>query len=373
MGQKVIHKTCGYDVIGDWFYTRKCRKLLLVSDGAVRFQTGLMSYLESLRQDLIIFSDFESNPKYESVVKGVEVFRSERCDAILAVGGGSAIDVAKCIKRFSGMQGDGSEGSFLNQISAANQIPFMAIPTTAGTGAESTKYAVIYYLGEKQSITDENCIPDTVLLDSDTLRTLPLYQRKATMMDALCHAVESFWSINSTEQSRSYSREAIQKILKYKNGYLCNSEEGNAGMLEAANIAGRAINISQTTAGHAMCYKLTSLYGCAHGHAAALCDRVLFEWMIDHTNLCIDVRGEKYLKEILDELGRCLGGIDGIDGAHKFVEMVKMLDFSVPEATEEEYECLKKSVNPVRLKNHPVALDEAAIDGLYHKILRCME
>ena len=153
------------------------------------------------------------------------------------------------------------------------------MPTTAGTGSEATRYAVIYYNDAKQSITSKSIIPSTVLMDPNALKTLPVYQRKATMCDALCHAIESFWSVNSNEESKKYSRAAIKGVLKNMQGYFENTEEGNAGMLRAAYDAGKAINITQTTAGHAMCYKITSLFGCAHGHAAILCDRVLFSWM----------------------------------------------------------------------------------------------
>lgn len=111
-------------------------------------------------------------------------------------------------------------------------------------------------------------------MDASVLKTLPDYQKKATMCDALCHAIESFWSVNSTDKSKEYSMAAIQNVMKHMDGYLANTDEGNAGMLLAANTAGKAINITQTTAGHAMCYKLTSMFSSAHGHAAILCDRV---------------------------------------------------------------------------------------------------
>ena len=84
-------------------------------------------------------------------------------------------------------------------------------------------------------------------MDSNALKTLPLYQKKATMCDALCHAIESFWSVNSTEESKKYSKDAIETIMKHMDGYLHNTDEGNAGMLIAANTAGKAINITQTT------------------------------------------------------------------------------------------------------------------------------
>lgn len=141
-------------------------------------------------------------------------------------------------------------------------------------------------------------------------------------------------------------------------------------MLKAANMAGKAINITQTTAGHAMCYKITSLFGCAHGHAAALCDRVLYPWMIQNTDKCVDPRGEEYLMGILNQIAVALG-CDGAEaGAEKLKQLIDELEFEVPVASEEQFATLKTSVNPVRLKNHPIALDEETIDYLYHQILR---
>ena len=121
-----------------------------------------------------------------------------------------------------------------------------------------------------------NCLPNAAMLDPTLLRTLPLYQRKATLLDALCHGIESCWSMHTTPESRAYSVRAIRQVLEHAEGYLTNQDAGNAGMLQAANLAGKAIHIAKTTAAHAMCYRLTTLFGIAHGHAAALCLSALF-------------------------------------------------------------------------------------------------
>ena len=305
----------------------------------------------------------------ESWGRGVEIYRKENCDSIVAVGGGSAMDVAKCIKLYSNLPGNGENGSWLKAEISPNEIPFLAMPTTAGTGSEATRYAVIYYNDAKQSITSESFIPDTVLMDPSALKTLPIYQKKATMCDALCHAIESFWSVNSTCESKNYSKAAIEGVLSNMDGYLNNTEEGNAGMLVAAHKAGQAINITQTTAGHAMCYKITSLFRVAHGHAAILCDRVLFPWMIENTDKCIDARGKEYLKKTLDEIGFALGCSDAEGGAEKLAGIFEKLELTTPESTDEQFDILKNSVNPVRLKNHPIALDTETINSLYHRIL----
>ena len=357
-----------YKQLDEWLKGKE--KVLLVCDDSIRFLKGFNAKLAEVDTPIIRFSDFQPNPLYESVAEGVVIYRKENCDSIMAVGGGSAMDVAKCIKLFAHLPGEGEEGSWLKLYKDADAIPFLAMPTTAGTGSEATRYAVIYYEGAKQSITSVSMIPDTVLMDPDALKTLPLYQKKATMCDALCHAIESFWSVNSTEESREYSREAIRGVLSSMEGYLSNTEAGNRGMLQAAHVAGKAINITQTTAGHAMCYKITSLFGCAHGHAAILCDRVLFSWMVENTDKCIDPRGESYLKDTLDEIGRVMGCEDAKTGADRLKELFHSLELEVPAASEEQYEQLKTSVNPVRLKNHPIALVPETIDELYHEILR---
>ena len=344
-------------------------KVFLVCDKSIEFLQDFNRKLDMMKVPMVRFSDFQPNPLYESVVEGVKLFRKENCDSIIAVGGGSAIDVAKCIKLYLNCSGNGTDGSWLKEIITPNTIPLLVMPTTAGTGSEATRYAVIYYEGDKQSITSESIIPDTVLMDHNALKTLPIYQKRATMCDALCHAIESFWSVNSTDESKEYSREAIRGIFQYMEGYLANTEEGNAGMLKAAHMAGKAINITQTTAGHAMCYKITSLFGCAHGHAAILCDRVLYPWMINNLDKCIDYRGKEYLDDALNEIGIIMGGKNAQDGACILDKTFEKLKLDIPKATDEKIDILTNSVNPTRLKNHPINLDNQTIKNLYRIIL----
>ena len=357
-----------YRGLDEWLKGKK--KVMLVCDSSIAFLEAFNDKLSRTETPMVRFSDFQPNPLYSSVTAGVKLLREEGCDSIMAVGGGSAMDVAKCIKLYADCPGDGEQGEWLKGKAVPADLPFLAMPTTAGTGSEATRYAVVYFDGAKQSITHEGFIPDTVLMDPDALKTLPLYQKKATMCDALCHAVESFWSVNSTEESKAFSREAIKEVIANMEGYLANTPEGRAGMLMAANVAGRAINITQTTAGHAMCYKITSLFGCAHGHAAMLCDRILFPWMIENTDKCIDPRGEEYLKAALDELGKALGGRDAKEGADILEKIFEKLAFEIPAADSKQIEKLTAGVNPDRLKNHPIQLDKESISGLYEKILK---
>lgn len=358
-----------YEQLDQFFISEKCRKILLVCGGSIK-KLKINTYFNELKNrlgiDVIRFSDFTPNPKYESVVQGVQLLIHEEIEMIVAVGGGSAIDVAKCIKLFANMNHD---KNYLTQPIVANDKVLIAIPTTAGTGSEATRFAVIYHEGNKQSVCHDSCIPKAVLFDSDFLINLPEYQKKVTMLDALCHAIESYWSINSTEESKEYSKRAIELIFKYQEAYFQNDTTASERMFEASNLAGKAINITKTTAGHAMSYKLTSMYGISHGHAVALCVSKLIPYMLLHSDLCIDSRGEAYFLSMMNEIGKILGGKDASEIQTVYDGLLTKLNLEVPMAAVSDFEILKKSVNVERLGNHPISLDENAIDDLYHKIL----
>lgn len=368
--QRIIEANNHYEQLDDYLKGTNKKKLLLVCGNSIKY-LEIGKYFETLEDRLgikvIRFSNFKPNPQYDSVAEGVKVLNDEECRLIVAVGGGSAMDVAKCIKLYADMK---HEQSYLKQPIIPNDIELMAVPTTAGTGSEATRFAVIYYNGEKQSVSDDGCIPSTVLIDPAVLETLPEYQKKATMMDALCHATESFWSVNANEESQKYSAEAIKLVLENYKGYLSNTKAGNAGMLKASNIAGKAINITQTTAGHAMCYKLTSLFGISHGHAVALCVSKLFPFMVKNTDKCMEPRGREYLEHTFAKIAEAYGCSDALAASEKFNELLNELKLEVPRAKDEDYEVLKNSVTPIRLKNNPVELEVQTIDALYHEILQ---
>ncbi len=315
----------------------------------------------------IRFNEFSPNPLYEQVCQGVEMFNSNKCDAIVAVGGGSTIDVAKCIKLFCKM--DVSK-NYLQQEFRDSGVPLAAVPTTAGTGSESTRYAVIYFEGKKQSITHESIIPDYAVLEPSVLKTLPLYQKKCTLLDALCQGIESWWSVNSTSESIQYSKECIETIAENMNDYIFGESETAAQkIMTAANLSGRAINITQTTAAHAMSYKLTSKYGAPHGYAVALCLPVVWKSMTENFENCVDTRGEKYLSSIFTDIAESLGCNTANEAISFFERTVDSFGMTHPTAEENDLTELSESVNPVRLKNNPVAFGKDEIYRMYERIL----
>lgn len=309
------------------------------------------------------FSNFTPNPLYEQVVEGIKVFNENNCDTIVAVGGGSAIDVAKCIKLFCGMD---STINYLEQEKTDTGVPLIAVPTTAGTGSESTKHAVIYYKGIKQSVSHDSIVPNIAVLESSVLKSLPLYQKKCTMLDALAQAIESWWSVNSTDESKYFSKQAIVAIKENWKDYIFNNTDESLGkIMNAANYSGRAINITATTAAHAMSYKITSLYGLPHGHAVALCLPEVWDYMLAHPELCIDPRGQKYLIDTLYE-------ISSIIDLNYFKDILMEMELDYPKSAtlKKDIEILSQSVNPVRLKNNPVELSTNVLKGMYERIVK---
>lgn len=323
--------------------------------------------LEKCEVPYVAFSDFTPNPVYEDVCNGVQCFLNSGCDAILAIGGGSAIDVAKCISIFCDLP---QEQNLLPQAYKPRKVLLIAAPTTAGTGSESTGFAVIYKDGVKLSVKSDYMLPDIVLLDSSLLANLPDYHRKSAMMDALCQALESWWSVKSTQESICFSKEAVQLIRDYGPSYLEGDKAAAEKVLMAANLAGRAINITQTTAAHAMSYKMTTLYGLAHGHAVALGFPEVWKYMQGHLSDCVDKRGADYLVQIFQDMAVCMGYRNAGEAAEGLAGWRDRMGLLSPDiCKKDQIPILVNSVNVERLGNNPVRLKNDGIEQIYYNIL----
>ena len=338
--------------------------------------------IEEIFSDLGIssyhFSAFQANPRLEEVEAGIDAYSAFQGDSILAVGGGSALDTAKCIKLFAGLS---KEQSYLEQEFRENDIPLLVHPTTAGTGSESTPFAVIYKGGEKCSVEHESIYPKYRIEDARSLRSLPLYQKKVTLLDALSHAMEAIWSKYSNEDSRAYGQKAISLILTNYKAYLSLENKNDAkvqgkassaedpsqsvleSIAEAANLAGKAIAVTKTTAGHALSYKLGSLYQLPHGLATAMVHRALYPFMCREQSRMIH-------PEHLLFLAKCFLAETEEEGAKRYLEILEDLEI-IPTLSVKagDLENLVAAVNPERLSNHPIALREEDIRLLYKEIL----
>lgn len=333
------------------------------------------AYFNSAFSSFARFSGFSPNPTYDEACAGYEVFCNCSCDALISVGGGSAIDVAKVIKAL-----DGAPGHCLFDDGVPVDIPdydslaHLAIPTTAGTGSESTHFAVIYKDGTKFSVSHDWLLPDVAVLDPNLLKSLPDYQRKCTLLDALCQAIESYWSIRSSEESRSYSDRAIRLIMDNYRGYLSNDPNAVNAMLLASNLAGKAINITTTTAPHALSYKLTSTRGIPHGHAVALCMAPCWEYLIRmaQDGERVDEANATVLGKRLGEISTCIcasedASLDaGLECFSKLTQGLGMGERLL--LSQNEINILVSSVNLQRLGNFPIELSRSTIERIYNTV-----
>lgn len=361
--QRIITIENGYDEFEQYIKDNKIKKIFCVSGKSAKglpIQQVISRMSQGEGIQICFFSEYCSNPTYESVWNGVHAYRKYEADCIMAIGGGSAIDVAKCIKAYANCE---DTVDYTEQQIKGTTIPLIVMPTTAGTGSEATHFAVIYKNGEKLSVAHENLIPEIVIMDPANLYSLPSYQKVVTMLDAWCHAVEAMWSLRATAESDRYAIKSLQLLTQYQDSYLLNETSGNREMQKAAYYAGKAINITQTTAAHAMSYKLTSLYGLPHGHAVALCLSHVWKNIFEN---CEQMEIADKLKMISDAMG-CNTIKASID---VFDSFLIENDIVAPRGVEEDdLELLKNSVNQQRLKNYPIHLSEEDIEKMYRKIL----
>ena len=228
-----------------------------------------------------------ANPRVETVQALLNEVTGA-IDGFVAVGGGTTIDTAKLLN-FAVVSGLPVRELLTQKSAPGKLMPCLAFPTTAGTGAEATRFAVCYDGETKYSIDFEVIRPSDVALVPEFAATLPAYQKASTNFDAYAQAVESLWAKGATAESRTYANRALE-LMKADN------------WSEASYWAGRAIDISRTTAAHAFSYYLTSHYGIPHGHAVYMA----FEFICrnnNHPEFIKRVPGLKSLREFADERG----------------------------------------------------------------------
>lgn len=228
----------------------------------------LIALFERRGVKVVVFSEVEPDPTFATVNKGLERFKAESCDAVLVVGGGSAIDAAKVIALAAGnrCKPEKLKGFFRARRKA---VPFFAAPTTAGTGSEATVAAVISedVSHKKAFVIDHKTLPSEAALDPNLMLTLPAMLTATTGMDALTHAIESYIGTIGNDATDETALEAVDLIFKYlpracENG---NDIEARDAMALASYKAGQAFTRASVGYVHAMSHQLGAKYGVAHG------------------------------------------------------------------------------------------------------------
>lgn len=284
-----------------------------------------------------IFYDFSKNPKYDEIINTTNKYHNQKIDKIIAFGGGSVIDFAKAFKYYS-----------------KRNIPLIAIPTTAGTGSEVTQFAVVYKNEKKISIDESSIMPEIAIVDSQFSKKAPQYIKACSAIDAYCQAIESFWAKKATNYSKKIALQAIalcrDNIIKAVNS---QEYEANENMSKASNLSGQAINITRTTAAHALSYKMTSKYNIPHGHAVGLCMPGVFEQnikVIPDANKLLEVMGikEENISQYFQDLMKNLN-----------------LEYDLKKLNIVDIKEIVESVNLERLANNPKALSPEDIFTIF--------
>lgn len=325
--------------------------------------TEIFEYLKQF--NIVVWDNIRPNPRFEDMVAATELFKKEKCDFMIGAGGGSPLDSAKMIRMMSTNNID----TCLKEPMQNNDIKALFIPTTAGTGSEATKTSV-FYLNENQkfSVHSLDFIPNYIIFDETLLETLPDYQRKCTCLDALCHAVESYWSTKANDESKAYAKEAIELFCKHYQGYVNNEREHNRGMLMASYYGGKAINLTGTTSAHAMCYNITMNCNTSHGHSCIAGLIEIWKYMLEHNENVNDKRGREYVLSTFDDIAHFMGVNTPEDAVRKLQNIVNEFNLQKPKAKIEQIDDFVSKVNVKKLTKNPTVLSSEDIKNIYLNI-----
>lgn len=354
------------------------KKALIVTDkGLIQFGVAekVTKVLDDASIPYEIFSEVKPNPTVSNVKAGIEAYKKSEADFIIAIGGGSAIDTAKGI----GIVINNPEFSDIISLEGCaptkhKSVPIIALPTTAGTAAETTINYVLIDEDKKKKMVcvDPNDIPAVAIIDAELMYSLPKSLTAATGMDALTHAIEGYVTKGAWEMSDMFEIEAIRMINKYLRTAVSEpgNPEGRNGMAIAQYIAGMAFSNVGLGLVHGMAHPMGSLFDIPHGVANALLLPTVMEF---NKPYCLD----KFPK-VAEAMGVDISGMTKEEASQAACDAVKALaievgipqhlsdlgikESDIPELAEQALTDVCTPGNP-----RPVTLEE--IKELYKKVL----
>ena len=336
-----------------------CGKKSFITSGAENLFKKLIN-----DKEIKLFYKNSELPILEELIDIINEIKKFKPDLILGVGGGAVIDYAK-MANVVDVRPD------LENLIINYSYPFKkkntklaVIPTTAGSGAEVTSNAVIYVDGIKHSFESELLIPDNFFLIPEFLISAPNKIKASAGFDAIAQALESLISKKSNDQSVSYASKSLGVSINSYISFLNDPNIKNATEMSiASNLAGKAINISKTTAPHAASYPFTSLFNISHGHAVGLFFERFFKFNYDNlekseTSFDLKQRFELIfnlfdVKNINDFNSKIIL----MKKKAKIEDNLEILNINVKKSSEK----IIKGINLLRLGNNPVKINEKDI------------
>lgn len=347
------------------------RILLIV--GSTSFEkSGAREKLESIlekRKKEILFKKKEYTDLSELII-AIDKISTFKPNLIITVGGGSVIDLAKisnCLVE---------ENAYVEKIQNSSlelkkkYCKLVAVPTTAGSGAEVTSNAVLYINKIKYSVEGNLILPDFSFIDPELVMSVPKLLSASAGFDAMSQALESLLSVKSNDQSVKYAIKSLECSIDNLEQHINKqSFETATKMCNASFFSGKAINISKTTAPHAVSYPFTSFYGIKHGHAVSLtlCDFLSFNYQ----NL-MNSKANFDLKHRFDLIFKSFKVNDIKDLNQKIEKILKNINLvsDLKKLKINKYSDVEKivsNINSQRLKNNPVPLDVSKVKEILLK------
>lgn len=238
----------------------------------LEFFQELITTLESVGVEYVVFSGITGEPTDDMIRAGLEVYKENQCDFFIGIGGGSPLDSIKAIGVLSVLGGE--IASYMGRNIEVELPPMVAIPTTAGTGSETTKFTIITDLKKdiKMLLKGDNLVPDVAIIDAKASLTSPKSITASTGLDALTHAVESYTSKMAQPLTDTVCLSAVKRIFKYLPiAYQDGSNiEARNEMAMASFEAGVAINNASVTIVHGMSRPIGALFHVPHGISNAM-------------------------------------------------------------------------------------------------------
>ncbi len=353
------------------------KKVLVVTDPGI-IGVGLLDpvvqSLERAGMKTVVFSDVSPDPRYEIVQTCLSHIGGDKPDVVIGVGGGSSIDIAKCVSIMLTNEGTIYDYMGVDLVPKAG-VPTIMVPTTAGTGSEVTSIAILSDEGEKlkKGVVSDKLFPRVALLDPELTLNLPPHITAATGMDALIHAIEAYTSVNATRITDVFALEAAELLFGNIRTAFAHGKnlQARGAMMEGSLYAGFAFANAGVTAVHAFAYPIGAEFHIPHGVANTLMLPPVMEFNM--------LGAMEKFATLSDVFGECAEGDSDRVAATKAVEAIKILaeDLKVPQklsefgVTDADIPRLAEGVMKVTrlLANNPRTLTKEDAEAIYRKVL----
>lgn len=368
--QKSLNQKYG---IEKTFKSEKIKTILFISGKNSFYKTKANIFFNKILKNKKKYYFFKESklPDFRELKKIIKEKERLKPDLIIAVGGGCVLDYAKVASNFS-LNKD-LERKIINsdlEKNVRNKTKVLAIPTTAGSGAESTSNAVIYINKVKYSVEGNPIQPDYYFLEPKFLQSTDFITDTSAGFDAISQAVESMFSLKSNTKSLNYSSRALKILLKNFGSFIKNKKLSNSyNMAIGANLSGKAINISRTALPHALSYPFSILYGVPHGHAVSLTfnEFLKFNYFNLEKSSANFSLNKRY--KILFNITKTKN-IFELDHYFKSIKKQANLEQNFTKLginLKSDYFKIIKGVNEQRLKNNPIRLKKEDLNYFFNR------